>query len=114
MLGVYFGGNDADLLAWKASCQHDYDITPSAFAKDAIREKIVRAKGHETETIAMKQVARLLNTHLGLLQKILSLLMRGSIRHTSPDETRRQQPASHQADYLSACQQLGWGKNEDL
>jgi hypothetical protein len=113
MLGVYLGGNDADLISWKASCQGDYDVTPSAFAKEAIREKISRAKGYRTETITMKQIARVLNTHLALLHQILSFHKKGNLVQTQPDETQRHAPVSRQTDYLSACQQLGWGKKEE-
>lgn len=113
MLGVYFGKHDDDLVEWKESCQHDYDVAPSAFAKDAIREKIVRAKGHENDSISLKQAVRLLMKHSEVFEEILSYVKGGVVSISAPpSETRQlldQQRTPQRADYVSSCKELGWG-----
>jgi hypothetical protein len=115
MLGIYFGKNDQDLLAWKDSCQGSYDMTPSSFAKDAIRDAIRKKsaqKEDENDKISLKQTIHLLKKHTHVLEEILSYVKGGVVPiSVSPSESQElvAKAQTPQADYVSLCKELGWG-----
>lgn len=111
MLGVYFGGKDDDLFLWKKSCHTLYGVSPSAFAKEAIREKIAREKGGKDDFVSLKQAVRLLLKHSDVLEKILSYVSAKKtvqISASSSNSLRQEGPTPQRADYISACRELGW------
>lgn len=113
ILGIYLGKKDKDLSDWKQSCENG---EAKRFTKAAIREKLKREKGLQSDAISLQQAVRVLMQQSDMLIAILEHVQRFSM--STPDlstviasGSSNEPEDSSQADavdYVSACEDLGW------
>lgn len=106
MIGVYLGKDDDDLKQWKEKTA-DY----SAFAREAIREKLMRERGQINDSVSLRQAVKLLEHQSQLLGQMLVMLQQGVMLTGNTQQQGGEhikQDLKEPEDFVKMCQDLGW------